>query len=198
MPPRKTELPPPPPNPAEWIAIDSLLPFPGNAKVGDVDAIVESIEKNGVYRPLYVQVSTRHIMAGNHTLKALKRMGQTHVWVWWYACDDETAERINLADNGIPELGGYNQEALVAQLSKLPSLEGTGWNADRLLKLTGAKPQDLDDQLGAVPDDAYESQLGVVAVCETPEQQQTVYDHLMKMTKTEPAFVGVELKIVAV
>lgn len=115
---------------------DSLIPYPGNARRGDIPHIRESLENLGQYKPVIVQLSTRYVLAGNHTLAAALDLGWETVDVRWVDCDDETAKRINLVDNRSADLGEYDQHAL-AEL--LRSLEGdftaTGYSGDYLEEL---------------------------------------------------------------
>jgi hypothetical protein len=115
---------------------DSLISYPGNARRGDVPRIRESLENLGQYKPVIVQLSTRYVLAGNHTLAAAIDLGWDEVDVRWVDCDDVTAKRINLVDNRSADLGEYNQQAL-AEL--LRSLEGdytaTGYEEDYLTNL---------------------------------------------------------------
>ena len=59
----------------EPVSLEDLEPFPGNARRGNVDLILDSLRANGQYKPLTVR---RHgdaltVLAGNHTLLALLR-----------------------------------------------------------------------------------------------------------------------------
>lgn len=119
---------------------DTLSPHPRNARAQDIDAIVESIIANGVYRPLYVQRSTHYILAGNHTYQALLSLGLDRVPVLFIDVDDATALRIMLADNRIPDTGRYDDGLLVdilADLAENDSLLGSGYvstDVDALLE----------------------------------------------------------------
>ncbi|XES01005.1 hypothetical protein HEP87_61650 [Streptomyces sp. S1D4-11] len=60
------------------IPVDQLTPYPGNAKRGDVPAILRSLRKNGQYRGLVVRQQpdgTLVVLAGNHTRMALAEHG---------------------------------------------------------------------------------------------------------------------------
>lgn len=50
--------------------IDSLTLHPQNYRQGDVENIAASLDRFGQVRPIVVQASTGHVVAGNHTLKA--------------------------------------------------------------------------------------------------------------------------------
>ena len=59
----------------ERVPVGSLEFFPGNARRGDVEAIARSLAENEQYAPIVVQRATRHVLAGNHTLKAAQSLG---------------------------------------------------------------------------------------------------------------------------
>lgn len=121
----------------ETVPIDSVQPHPRNARQGDVGAIVESIQKNGVYRPLFTDERTGNILAGTHTWRALKANGATDVKVIRITTRDEDhALRIMLVDNRVNDLASYDDQALVSLLEELAlsdvRLEGTGFDGDAL------------------------------------------------------------------
>lgn len=110
--------------------IDDVTPHPRNYNNGDVEAIGESIEVNGMYRPLFVQKATGHIIAGNHTWHACKMLGAEEVPVIYLDVDDTTAVRIMLADNRTAALAIPDNALLLELLDDLAandSLVGTGY-----------------------------------------------------------------------
>lgn len=158
--------------------LDALTPHPQNARRGKVGEIVESITANGVYRPLFAQTSTGHILAGNHTLQALQRMGADKAPVVWLDVDDDRARRIMLADNRVADLGEYDDQALADLLSSMDDLTGTGY-----------EPEDLDVLLSdlagihtadtlAGTEDNYKEQYGVTVICDDAAHQEQVYNQL--------------------
>jgi site-specific DNA-methyltransferase (adenine-specific) len=135
------------------VPIASLLPYPGNPRRGNLDAIKQSLEVNGLYRPIVANRRTNQILAGNHTLRAAKELGWEEIAVSWVEVDEERAARIVLADNRTNDLAGYDNEALADLLIELPSLEGTGYDRDdldTLLSDLGVKPT-LEDELPPLP-----------------------------------------------
>lgn len=121
------------------VSVSELTKFPGNAKRGDVEAIRESIRKTGQYRAIVVRKTGQGmiILAGNHTFDAISAEGADSVRCEIIECTDAEAKRINLADNRLTELGGYDEEDLAALLSDLDGdLEGTGWLDSDLFRLT--------------------------------------------------------------
>lgn len=125
------------------VNIDHVGQYPRNPRAGDIEAVAESMEINGMYRPIYVQRSTGHILAGNHTFAAALSLGATRIPVVYLDVDDRTAARIVLADNRTADLGTYDNSELIYLLDQLAdgdTLLGTGYN-----------PQDLE-QLKAIAD----------------------------------------------
>lgn len=123
------------------VPLRQLKPYPGNAKRGNVDRIRESLRRNGQYRSLVVRETDEGmiVLAGNHTLRAVKAEGGKTVRCEVLRCDDATARRINLADNRTAELGDYDDESLAdllrAAVEDDGTLEGTGFDDDDLVQL---------------------------------------------------------------
>lgn len=114
-------------------AIDTLVPYPGNARLHDDDLIAESLARNGQYKPVIVQVSSRHILAGNGTTEAAAALGWTHVAVQWVDVDDDRARRINLVDNRASDKARNDLGDLAEQLTVIADdLAGTGFTLDDL------------------------------------------------------------------
>lgn len=122
-----------------YVRPDAVTVHPENPRRGDVDAIAESIDANGLYRPVIVQESTGHILAGNHTYLAAVQHGEEEIPVVYLDVNTEQARRIMLADNRHADLGDYDDEMLTAVLNSLPDLEGTGYTDDDLQALLDAQ-----------------------------------------------------------
>lgn len=122
------------------VPIDQLEPFPGNPRRGDVAAVRASLRRFGQVRPSLVDASGRRLVAGHHVRLAAAEEGWTHIAVMPNEfADEDEARAYLLADNRIPELGGYDNEALVGHLKHLAELDA--------LTGTGYTIGDLDDQL---------------------------------------------------
>lgn len=104
------------------VSIYAVEQAPWNPHNGDVDAIAESMQQNGVFQPILVQKSTRYIISGNHRWAAMARLGITEVPIIELDVDDREAKRIALSDNKTATLGS-DDEAMVADL--LQQLHGT-------------------------------------------------------------------------
>ncbi|CAB4156369.1 ParB/Sulfiredoxin [uncultured Caudovirales phage] len=109
------------------MAISSLTAYPTNPRRGDIDAIALSLHAHGQYRPIVVQASTKFVLAGNHTLKAAKKLGWKKIKAVLVDVDEDTAKKIVLADNRLTDLAGYNEPLLKSLLQALPELDGTGF-----------------------------------------------------------------------
>ena len=112
-----------------------LTPHPSNPRQGDIGAIIQSIEANGWYGTLVAQISTGYVLAGNHRLQAARHCGIDRVPVHWVDVDDDTANRILLADNRTTDLATYDNSLLadlLVEMGKTGNLEGTGYDGDDL------------------------------------------------------------------
>jgi len=137
---------------AEVIDIDDVQPHDKNPRIGNIDAIAESLRKNSQYRPIVIQANTGKILAGNHTWHAAKRLGWEQIAVVKIDVDDEQAKRIIIADNRTADLGTYDMTLLTEILESLPDAEGTGYSdedrqmlMDSILQTSDDTPQIMDD-----------------------------------------------------
>jgi len=122
------------------VQIDAVFPHPANVRQGDVGAITLSLEAHGQYRPIIVQKSTGHIIAGNHTWRAAKVLGWQEIAVIEQDVDDDEALRILLVDNRANDLATYDEVGLVDLLKQLAESESQ-------LDGTGYTLEDLDDKV---------------------------------------------------
>lgn len=125
----------------ETIGIDTVEPHPENARVGDVSAIAQSLERFGQVKPILIQKSTGHVVAGNHTREAAKSLGWEVIQAVLLEMDDETAKAYLLADNRLSDRAKYDQAKLYESLEGLLDLDGTGFDMDYV--------ESLGDALGA-------------------------------------------------
>lgn len=130
------------------VPIDTLEPFPGNPRRGDIAELRGSLRRFGQVLPVLADPKLGEgervrIIARHHLVLAATEEGWTHVAVIAHEfADEEEARAYLLADNRLGELGGYDDEALVEhlkQLAELDALAGTGYTTD-----------DLDDRLAAL------------------------------------------------
>lgn len=117
------------------VPVGDLALLPGNPRQGDVGAVSESMERNGVYQPVIVNKGTRtgrpfEVLAGNHRVQAAHALGHATIPAVLLDVDDDAAARIALADNRTSDLADTDTAALVAMLTGLDDLDGTGYDAD--------------------------------------------------------------------
>jgi len=136
----------------EIVAINSLKGYDKNPRKGDVKAIAESLEINKQYRPIVVQLSTKKILAGNHTWQAAKHLGWTEIAVNFVDVDDIAAKRIVLADNRTNDLADYDGKILAELLRDLGSADGTGYSAADMELIVTASAEDIDEIINASND----------------------------------------------
>lgn len=134
------------------VEADKIREHPQNPRKGDVEAIKQSMQANGIYRPVIVQKSSGYILAGNHTYRAMRELGETRIPVVFVDVDDDTATRILLADNRTADLGEYDHETLIQLLQDIPDLDGTGYDPQDLENLLRLQPEtSLDNLLDEYP-----------------------------------------------
>lgn len=130
------------------VPITTLKHYGKNPRRGDVDIIAASLKRNGQYKPVTVRTGTNEILAGNHTVKAAKQLGWTHIAATYMTVTDVEATRIVLADNRTADMGTYDVDDLRSLLGTLPDLEGTGYNPDDLEAML-APQEPAQPKLGA-------------------------------------------------
>ena len=145
--------------------IDDVQQHPENYNNGDLDAIVESIEVNGMYRPVYVQKDTGYIVAGNHTWLACKMLEATEIPVVYVDLDQHQARKILVADNRIAQLARPDDAQLLDLLDRIAvddGLTGTGFNEDSIeaLRLLQQKLAGTPIGFGMIP-----AELGYDVTC---------------------------------
>jgi ParB-like chromosome segregation protein Spo0J len=164
------------------VPVDLLTEFHKNPNKGDTQRIKGSVEDNGLYRSICVNVGTLtgrpfEILAGNHTWKAVKAAGNGHIAVDWVDVDDKAARKIVVGDNRFAELGKRDTEALLDLVVDLDDdLVGIGFTGDELARLAGkgeAIEGDADeDVIGDV-------QWGVIVSVEDESDQIELLQRLM-------------------
>lgn len=127
------------------VPIDSLEPFPGNPRRGDVEQLRASLRRFGQVLPVLTdpqlgEDGKQRIVAHHHVVLAAQAEGWTHVAaVANEFADEEEARAYLVADNQLADLGGYDLELLHAQLKAVAETEhafdGTGYPADHLTTL---------------------------------------------------------------
>jgi hypothetical protein len=111
------------------VPIDDVCPAPYNYNNGDIEAIKESIEVNGMYRPIYVQKETGDVLVGNHTWMACKELGASRIPVVRLDVDEVRAKKIMYADNKIASLAHPDpglELVLLREIKEAEGLQGSG------------------------------------------------------------------------
>lgn len=106
--------------------IADIHPAPWNYNNGDVEAIGESIDDNGMCDIVLVQRSTGDIISGNHTYEALMERDSDLAPMVLLDVDDTRAKKIAVAMNVIPRRARPDNALLLDILDDLPDLRGTG------------------------------------------------------------------------
>ena len=135
----------------ETVSTKELNVYYKNARRGDVGLIAESMQRNGVYKPLVVNRGTKtgrpmEVLCGNHSLMAIRRLADENprderwqtVDVYVIDVDEQQAARTVIADNKASDEATYEVEELVNLLTELPDLAGTGFDRDELDELLEA------------------------------------------------------------
>jgi ParB-like chromosome segregation protein Spo0J len=128
----------------ERVAIRQLKHHPNNPRIGNVEAIAESLSAHGQYRPIVANRQTNHIVAGNHTVKAARKLGWKHVNVTWVDVDTKTELAMLVADNRLADLATYDEPLLIDLLQSMPDLSGTGWSQDAIDELLRTQDVEFD------------------------------------------------------
>lgn len=178
------------------IPLNELTPYPGNARRGNVNVILDSLRRNAQYRSLVVRQNddnTLTVLAGNHTLQALQvhgagpcdtnpeTCGICHGQPWQpsarcelLTCDDNTAWRINLVDNRAPETGDYDTDALTELFAEHDDYDGTGYTEEDVQLLT-APPPTLDELADDYGDPQEDDFWPVLKIKISPDDRDTFY-----------------------
>jgi hypothetical protein len=119
-----------------------LRTFHKNPRKGDIPAIAASLRRHTQYKPITVNLGTHtgrpnEVLAGNHTLLAFRQNGEDYpddrqwhkINVFWIDVDNDTAERIVVADNQTGQLGGFDEEQLARLVEGFEGdVEGLGFS----------------------------------------------------------------------
>jgi len=171
--------------------VDQLVEMPGNPRRGDVDAVARSYSTFGQRKPI---VARREgdgaiVLAGNHQLKAARKLGWSHIAVVFVEDDDLTARAFSLADNRTAELGDYDEDLLAEMISYIA-------DDKELLAATGYSPEDIEklvdgvEQMGDDMADRLESAWSVVIACRDEAEQVVLLKRFTEEGFQVKALVG--------
>jgi hypothetical protein len=146
----------------ERLDVSDLALFHKNPRRGNVDAIVDSIRANGIYKPIVVNRGSltgrpNEVLAGNHTVQAVRRLAEEEPdnarWsaldAYVVDVDEENASRIVIVDNRTSDLAATDDRTLLDLLATLDDVEGTGYIDDDVDDLR-AMLEEMDDEPVAV------------------------------------------------
>lgn len=153
------------------INLSELQPYYRNARRGNVDAIAESLQVNGQYKPIIVNEGTHtgrplEVLVGNHTVQAAQQIGLESLSAVVVDVDDAQARRIVLVDNRTSDLATYDDDLLAGLLADAGDLSGTGFtdvDLDHLISST-APPVEADEEDAPEPPEEPVTQEGDVWV----------------------------------
>lgn len=132
------------------VPINSVKPHPENARTHALPVLEASLTDHDMYQPIIVQESTRHIVAGNGTWKAAKKLKWKTIAAVVVPFSDEDALAYLLADNRTGETGRYDESLLLHALDALGDLAGTGYSQDARDALAASiRVPNLDAEAGA-------------------------------------------------
>ena len=100
------------------VPLDALTPLEHNPRVGNIEAIMASYEEFGQVKPVVIRPNpdgTSTVLAGNHQVEAVRRLGWTHIAAVSIDADDKRAVAFALADNRTMELG-YTDPAQASEM----------------------------------------------------------------------------------
>lgn len=141
------------------LRLDEVTLFHKNARIGNLDAIRDSILANGQFRPPVVNRGTQtgrewEVLGGNHFIKAARDLNEEGKFpdefdAYVIDLDDEAATKVVLADNRTSELGHTDDEALLELLQELEDLDGTGYEEEDLDDLIALLQENEEDEAAA-------------------------------------------------
>ena len=153
----------------ERLVVSDLALFHTNPRRGNVDAIVDSIRANGIYKPIVVNRGSltgrpNEVLAGNHTVQAVRRLAEEEPddarWsaldAYVVDVDEDDASRIVVVDNRTSDLAATDDRTLLELLSTLDDVDGTGYVEDDVDDLR-AMLEEMGDEPIAVPREVTDS-----------------------------------------
>ena len=175
----------------ETVSTKDLNVYYKNARRGDVDLIAESMQRNGVYKPLVVNRGTKtgrpmEVLCGNHSLMAIRRLADENprderwqtVDVYVIDVDEQQAARTVIADNKSSDEATYEVEELVNLLTELPDLAGTGFDRDELDELLEAlDAPELEEE--TPPEETANDGYDLLVECTDAEERARVKKQLL-------------------
>lgn len=130
------------------VPIDTLILDPENARIHperNLDEIRKSLKKFGQRLPLVVQADGMIVRAGNARLTVARELGWTHIAAVICDDDDALAKAFGLMDNRSAELAEWDENALIALLKDVRSVDPS------LLEVTGFAALEIQNLMQEMP-----------------------------------------------
>jgi ParB-like chromosome segregation protein Spo0J len=134
---------------SEVVSINVPKPHPKNPRIGNVDAVAESLREHGQFKPIVVNRRNGFIAAGHHTWLAARRNGWDEIQVVWIDVDEQKHLKIMLADNKTSDMGTYDDKVLAEILASMDDISGTGYSPAELQDLVDSIQKDLGEVASA-------------------------------------------------
>jgi ParB-like chromosome segregation protein Spo0J len=164
----------------DW-PIENLIEYINNPRKNDhaVDKIAAFIKEYGFRVPVIAK-SDGLVVDGHLRLKAAKKLKMKTVPV--VLADDLTDIQIRglrIAINKSAEMAEWDMDLLNIEIESLMDdgfdIDLTGFDAADF-DFDAGEPEDLDDD---IPDDKYKEQHGVIVMCKSEKEQESVYEKLL-------------------
>ena len=130
------------------VPIDGLIAKPDNPRQGDVGEISLSLDRFTQQTAIKVTPDGL-ILKGNHTYKAAKALGWTHIAATVTSLPPEEWNAYALTDNRLSDLATTDHNLELEQIEELDDLRGTGYDAEYIDELR----EELDQPFDANPGD---------------------------------------------
>ena len=173
--------PPPPPvqpdaeAPAQWVALDDLVPWAANPKPHeDVSHIVDSIQRFGFGDPLVARLANREVLAGHGRLKAARVLKLAMVPVRFLELSERDAHLYALAANRLSEKSPYDETQLLHVLNdySLEEVALAGWSEKDLEKMGGSIDDGGD---GEAEDQSGKAHTDFAVLIECSDEQEQLH-----------------------
>ena len=125
----------------QQMCIDEIMYAPYNPRIMApevLEKLKKSIQEFGVYSPLIVNKTTRHVAGGNQRLMALRELGHDKVFVVLVELSLEKEKILNIQLNKISGEWDFDKlSQLLDELSKIPEIdvEDTGFNLPEISQI---------------------------------------------------------------
>jgi ParB-like chromosome segregation protein Spo0J len=127
--------------------ISDLVPNPRNPRVhpvSQIDRLKASLQRDGQTKPVLVRQANQMLIAGHGITLAAQSLGWTALDVLRWNVDQETADRVMLADNRLGELSTSDRDRMAALLGEIAVEDymATGFSEEEAAKLMGVGEDD--------------------------------------------------------